>query len=322
MKAFVSDRPGDMRLEDTDQPTVPDDGVLVRVHASAVNPVDLFPTTRAGYTMRRFGREPKRAVLGTDFAGIVESVGKSVSKFHPGDRVFGAKRGAFAEYLCVAESGPVAMLPANISFEQAAAVPVAAATALQAVRDHGHVQPGQKVLINGASGGVGTFAVQIAKAFGAEVTGVCSSSKVEKARSLGADHVIDYTAEDFTRNGLRYDVLLDIAGSHSLSECRRVLERNATYVLVGASAIQHSSSWRALSRFATVRFESVGASQKVAMYITKMIQSDLEVLRDLLAAGKVTPVIDRCYELSDVSEAFRYFEEGHAKGKIVVSGIA
>jgi len=322
VKAFVSDRPGDMRLEDLDQPTVPDDGVLVRVHASAVNPVDLFPTTRAGYTMRRFGREPKRAVLGTDFAGIVESVGKSVSKFHPGDRVFGAKRGAFAEYLCVAESGPVAMLPANISFEQAAAVPVAAATALQAVRDHGHVQPGQKVLINGASGGVGTFAVQIAKAFGAEVTGVCSSSKVEKARSLGADHVIDYTAEDFTRNGLCYDVLLDIAGSHSLSECRRVLERNATYVLVGASAIQHSSSWRALSRFATVRFESVGASQKVAMYITKMTQSDLEVLRDLLVAGKVTPVIDRCYDLSDVSEAFRYFEEGHAKGKIVVSGMA
>ena len=322
MKAFVSDRPGDMRLEDTDQPTVPDDGVLVRVHASAVNPVDLFPTTRAGYTMRRFGREPKRAVLGTDFAGIVESVGKSVSKFHPGDRVFGAKRGAFAEYLCVPESGPVAMLPANISFEQAAAVPVAAATALQAVRDHGHVQPGQKVLINGASGGVGTFAVQIAKAFGAEVTGVCSSSKVEKARSLGADHVIDYTAEDFTRNGLRYDVLLDIAGSHSLSECRRVLERNATYVLVGASAIQHSSSWRALSRFATVRFESIGGSQRVAMYITKMTQSDLEVLRDLLVAGKVTPVIDRCYELSDVSEAFRYFEEGHARGKIVVSGVA
>ena len=322
MKAFVSDRPGDMRLEDVDQPTVPDDGVLVRVHASAVNPVDLFPTTRAGYTMRRFGREPKCAVLGTDFAGIVESVGESVSRFHPGDRVFGAKRGAFAEYLCVPESGPVAMLPANISFEQAAAVPIAAATALQAVRDHGHVQPGQKVLINGASGGVGTFAVQIAKAFGAEVTGVCSSSKVEKARSLGADHVIDYTAEDFTRSGLRYDVLLDIAGSHSLSECRRVLERNATYVLVGASAIQHSSSWRALSRFATVRFESVGASQKVAMYITKMTQSDLEVLRDLLVAGKVTSVIDRCYELSDVSEAFRYFEEGHAKGKIVVSGMA
>ncbi len=322
MKAFVSDRPGDMRLEDVDQPTVPHDGVLVRVYASAVNPVDLFPTSRAGYTMRRFGREPKRAVLGTDFAGIVESVGKSVSRFHPGDRVFGAKRGAFAEYLCVPESGPVAMLPANISFEQAAAVPIAAATALQAVRDHGHVQPGQKVLINGASGGVGTFAVQIAKAFGAEVTGVCSPSNVEKARSLGADHIIDYTAEDFTRNGLRYDVLLDIAGSHSLSECRRVLERNATYVLVGASAIQHSSSWRALSRFATVRFESIGASQRVAMYITKMTQSDLEVLRDLLVAGKVTSVIDRCYELSDVSEAFRYFEEGHAKGKIVVSGMA
>ena len=322
MKAFVSDRPGDMRLEDVDQPTVPDDGVLVRVHASAVNPVDLFPTTRAGYTMRRFGREPKRAVLGTDFAGIVESVGESVSRFHPGDRVFGAKRGAFAEYLCVAESGPVAMLPANISFEQAAAVPIAAATALQAVRDHGHVQPGQKVLINGASGGVGTFAVQIAKAFGAEVTGVCSSSKVEKARSLGADHVIDYTAEDFTRNGLRYDVLLDIAGSHSLSECRRVLERNATYVLVGASAIQHSSSWRALSRFATVRFESVGASQRVAMYITKMTQSDLEFLRDLLEAGRVTSVIDRCYRLSEVPEAFRYFEEGHAKGKIMVTGMA
>src|SRR5881398_1660303 len=198
-----------MRLEDLDQPTVPDDGVLVRVHASAVNPVDLFPTTRAGYMMRRFGREPKRAVLGTDFAGIVESVGKSVSKFHPGDRVFGAKRGAFAEYLCVAESGPVAMLPANISFEQAAAVPVAATTALQAVRDHGHVQPGQKVLINGASGGVGTFAVQIAKAFGAEVTGVCSTNNVEMVRSIGADRVIDYTREDFTKGGQRFDLILD-----------------------------------------------------------------------------------------------------------------
>src|SRR2546421_2584435 len=200
-----------MRLEDLDQPTVPDDGVLVRVHASAVNPVDLFPTTRAGYTMRRFGREPKRAVLGTDFAGIVESVGKSVSKFHPGDRVFGAKRGAFAEYLCVAESGPVAMLPANISFEQAAAVPVAAATALQAVRDHGHVQPGQKVLINGAGGGVGTFAVQIAKSFGAEVTAVTSTQNLDLVRKLGADHVVDYTKEDFTRSGQRYDLIVDIA---------------------------------------------------------------------------------------------------------------
>lgn len=322
MKAFISDRPGDMRLEEIDKPAVLDDGVLVRVHAASVNPVDTFPLSRAGYTMRRFSREPKRAVLGTDFAGTVEAVGKSVTHFHPGDQVFGAKRGAFADYVTVTESGPVATKPANVSFVQAAAIPVAAATALQAVRDHGHVQAGHRVLINGASGGVGTFAVQIAKAFGAEVTGVCSSSKAELARSLGADHVIDYTKEDFTRNDQRYDVLLDIAGSHSLAECRRVLERNATYVLIGAAAIQHQSSWKALARFGTVRLGAIRASQKVVMYITTMRQSDLDVLRDLAEGGKVTPVIDRCYKLSEIPEAFRYFDEGHSSGKIVISEMA
>ena len=322
MKAFISDRPGDMRLEEIDKPAVLDDGVLVRVHAASVNPVDTFPLSRAGYTMRRFSREPKRAVLGTDFAGTVEAVGKSVTHFHPGDQVFGAKRGAFADYVTVTESGPVATKPANVSFVQAAAIPVAAATALQAVRDHGHVQAGHRVLINGASGGVGTFAVQIAKAFGAEVTGVCSSSKAELARSLGADHVIDYTKEDFTRNHHRYDVLLDIAGSHSLAECRRVLERNATYVLIGAAAIQHQSSWKALARFGTVRLGAIRASQKVVMYITTMRQSDLDVLRDLAEGGKVTPVIDRCYKLSEIPEAFRYFDEGHSSGKIVISEMA
>ena len=322
MKAFISDRPGDMRLEEIDKPAVLDDGVLVRVHAASVNPVDTFPLSRAGYTMRRFSREPKRAVLGTDFAGTVEAVGKSVTHFHPGDQVFGAKRGAFADYVTVTESGPVATKPANVSFVQAAAIPVAAATALQAVRDHGHVQAGHRVLINGASGGVGTFAVQIAKAFGAEVTGVCSPSKAELARSLGADHVIDYTKEDFTRNDQRYDVLLDIAGSHSLAECRRVLERNATYVLIGAAAIQHQSSWKALARFGTVRLGAIRASQKVVMYITTMRQSDLDVLRDLAEGGKVTPVIDRYYKLSEIPEAFRYFDEGHSSGKIVISEMA
>lgn len=320
MRAFVSRGPGDMRLEDTTMPSVPDDGVLVRVHAASVNPVDMFPVSRAGYLMRRFSREPKRVVLGTDLAGVVEAVGMSVTKFHPGDRVFGAKRGAYAEYVCIPQTGPMTTIPAMLSFEQAAAVPVAAATALQAVRDHGRVEPGQRILINGASGGVGTFAVQIAKAFGAEVTGVCSPSKVELARSLGADHVIDYTKEDFTRSGLRYDVLLDIAASHSWSECRRVLEPKATYVLVGAAAVQHQSGWRVLARFANVRLGSIGASQRAAMYITKMNQADMEVLRDLLQAGKVSPVIDRCYRLDEIPKAFRYFDEGHARGKIVIDG--
>lgn len=310
-----------MRLEDTAIPSVPDDGVLVRVHAASVNPVDMFPVSRAGYLMRRFSREPKRVVLGTDLAGVVEAVGKSVTKFHSEDRVFGAKRGAYAEYVCIPETGPMTMIPAKLSFEQAAAVPVAAATALQAVRDHGRVEPGQRILINGASGGVGTFAIQIAKAFGAEVTGVCSASKVELARSLGADHVIDYTKEDFTLSGLRYDVLLDIAASHSWSECKRVLEPKATYVLIGAAAVQHQSSWRGLARFGTVRLGSIGASQRAAMYITRMNQADIEVLRDLIQAGKVTPVIDRCYRLDEIAKAFRYFDEGHARGKIVIDGM-
>lgn len=321
MRALISDRPGTYSLEQVEKPVVPDDGVLVRVHASSVNPVDLFPVSRAGYVMRRVNRQPKRIVLGTDFSGTVEAVGKTVSKFQPGDEVFGGARGAFADYVCLSEDGNLARKPSRLSFEHAGGVTVAAATALQAVRDHGQVRPGQKVLINGASGGVGTFTVQIAKAFGAEVTGVCSPDKVEIARSLGADHIIDYTKEDFTRKGERYDVMLDIAGSKSWTECARVLHERGTYVLVGASAIMHGSSMRAMSRFATVRLGSMRSSQKVAMFITKLNQPDLVALQELMEAGTVTPVIARCYELSQIREAFSYFEEGHARGKIVI-GVA
>lgn len=322
MRAVISDGPGTYSLEEIEKPFVPDDGVLVRVHASSVNPVDLFPVSRAGYVMRRMSRQPKRMVLGTDFAGTVEGVGKTVSKFQPGDEVFGGAQGAYADYVCLSEQKALALKPSNVSFEHAGGVTVAAVTALQAVRDHGQVKSGQKVLINGASGGVGTFTVQIAKAFGAEVTGVCSPDKVELARSLGADHVIDYTKEDFTRGGEHYDVMLDIAGSKSWTECARVLDPKGTYVLVGASAIMHGSAMRAMSRFATVRLSSMRSSQKVAMFIAKLNQSDMVTLQELMEAGRVTPVIDRCYELSQAREAFDYFEEGHARGKIVIGGIA
>lgn len=321
MRALISDRPGDYSLQVIEKPAVADDGVLVRVHASSVNPVDLFPISRAGYVMRRFNRQPKQIVLGTDFSGVVESVGKSVTKFQPGDAVFGGAQGAFADYVCLSQDGNLARRPSNLSFEHAGGVTVAAVTALQAVRDHGQVKPGQKVLVNGASGGVGTFTVQVAKAFRAEVTGVCSPDKVEIAKSLGADHTIDYTKEDFTCRSERYDVMLDIAGSKSWAECARVLNQHGTYVLVGASAIMHGSAMRAMSRFGTVRLASMRSSQKVAMFIAKLNQPDLEALRDLMEAGTVTPVIDRCYELKDVREAFSYFEEGHARGKIVI-GVA
>src|SRR5215475_7636673 len=228
MKAIVCDRPGSpdaLNLKEIDKPIVPDDGVLIRVHASSANPVDLFPLSRIGYVSR--GLKP--VVLGTDFAGTVASVGKSVTQFQPGDEVFGAARGAFAEYLCVAGTSRLVRKPANVSFEQAAAVPVAAFTALQALRDHGRIQPGQKVLINGASGGVGTFGVQIARSFEAEVTAVCSTRNVDMVRSIGAGTVIDYTGDDFTRSGQRYDLLLDVAGNHPLSECRRVLNPHGTF---------------------------------------------------------------------------------------------
>lgn len=321
MKAIVCERPGSpdvLRVEEVDRPVVPDDGMLVRVHASAVNPVDLYQLSPLGYMQRSM----KRHVIGTDFAGTVEAVGNSVTQFRLGDEVFGGGRGAFAESVCVSESSAVVRKNPGVSFEHAAALPVAATTALQALRDHGRIQRGQKVLINGGSGGVGTFAVQIARSFGAQVTAVCSTRNVGIARSIGADTVIDYTQEDFTLSGTRYDLMLDIGGNRSWSECTRVLHRDGTYVGVGAAGVQHlkGGGWRALSHFLSVRLASVGAGRRVvALFIAKLNKDDLEALQELVEAGAVTPVIDKTYELSEVPAALAYLNEGHVQGKLLIA---
>jgi NADPH:quinone reductase-like Zn-dependent oxidoreductase len=311
--------PDVLEIQEIEKPDLADDGVLVRVHAASVNPADWYGLTGTPYVGRaEMGLlKPKQRLLGTDFAGTVEAVGKDVTQFRPGDEVFGGRNGAFAEYVCVAEDRAVVPKPANLTFEQAAAVPVAALTALQGLRDKGQLQPGQKVLINGASGGVGTFAVQIAKALGAEVTGVCSTRNVDVVRSLGADHVVDYTKEDFTRTDRRCDLMLDIAGSRSWPEIRRVLNPQATLVIVGAP--KGNRLLGPLSHIVKVRLTAVRSSRKVAFFIAKFNKPDMTVLRELLEAGKITPVIDRRYELSEVADAFRYLGEGHAQGKIVIT---
>ena len=318
-KAFRIDRPtalGALRPSDIAMPVVLDDGVLIRVRASSANPVDLFPTSFMGYLMR--GRRP--AVLGTDFAGVVESVGSSVASFRPGDEVFGGGAGAFAEYMCVRESKAIALKPSSVSFEQAGAVAVAGCTALQALRDHGRLQSGQRVLINGASGGVGTFAVQIARALGAHVTAVCSTRNVDMVRSLGAEVVIDYTTSDFTRLDERFDLILNIAGSHSLGRCRRVMTPRGTYVLVGASAIQHGGggSLRAIGRFVGTRIMSIG-NQRVATFIASLTKESTEFLAELIADGRVTPAIDRRFSFSEVATALEYMNEGHARAKVAIA---
>ena len=320
MKAIVHDRYGSpdvLELQEVEKPNVTDDGVLVRVRAASVNPADWYGMTGLPYVGRALMGlfKPKQRVLGVDFAGTVEAVGEDITEFRPGDDVFGGRSGSFAEYVCVRNA--VVLKPANVTFEQAAAVPIAALTALQGLRDKGQVQPGHKVLINGASGGVGTFAVQIAKALGAEVTGVCSTRNVDLVRSIGADHVIDYTREDFTRNDRRYDLMLDVAGSRSWSECRRVLNPQATLVIVGAP--KGNRLIGPLSHIVKVRLAALRSSQRVVFFIAKVNKADMEVLQELLEAGKVTPVIDRRYELSEVADAFRYLGEGHAQGKIVIT---
>jgi NADPH:quinone reductase-like Zn-dependent oxidoreductase len=254
--------------------------------------------------------------VGADLAGRVEAVGGSVAEFQAGDEVFGTAPGAWAEYACAREARLVRK-PPNLSFEEAAAVPIAGITALQALRDKGRVQPGQKVLINGASGGVGTFAVQLAKSFGADVTGVCSTRNVELVRSLGADRVVDYTQEDFTRRGERHDLMLDIAGSRSLSELRRVLTPEATIVLVGGRMTYRGLG--PLPHLGRMLVTSIGRSQKVTLFVAQITKEDLDVLRELLEAGKVKPVIDRSYELSQAADALRYLGEGHARGKVVLT---
>ncbi len=322
MRAIVRNTYGSpdvLELQEIDKPDVTDDEVLVRVRVASVNPADWYNLTGTPYVARmQVGlRTPKSNRLGVDFAGQVEAVGKNVTQFRPGDEVFGGRNGAFAEYVCVREDRAVVLKPANLTFEQAAAVPVAALTALQGLRDKGQIQPGQKVLINGASGGVGTFAVQIAKALGAEVTGVCSTRNVDLVRSLGAEHVIDYTHEDFTRSDRRYDLMLDVAGSRSWSACRRVLNPQATLVIVGAP--KGNRLIGPLSHIVKVRLAALRSSQKVVFFIAKFNKADMVVLRELLEAGKVTPVIDRRYELSEIADAFRYMGEGHAQGKIVIT---
>ncbi len=321
MKAIVHHTyglPGGLELRDVDKPALTDDGVMVRVRASSVNPAEWYAVTGTPYVARpAMGlRRPKLAVPGADYAGTVEAVGSALTEFRSGDAVFGGtSSGAFAEYVCVRKA--VAPMPANLTFEQAAAVPTAAVTALQGLRDKGRIQPGQKVLVNGASGGVGTFAVQLAKAFDAEVTGVCSTRHVDLVRSIGADHVIDYTREDFARSGQRYDLLLDVAGSRSWPDYRRVLKPKATLVLVGGPK---ANPWTGpLGHVAKVRLASLGASQKVVFFVAKFNREDLVVLHELLEAGKVTPVIDRPYALSELPEALQYLGEGHARGKVVVT---
>lgn len=324
MKAIVCRKPTKVEaltLQRVDKPAMGEHDILIRIRASSVNPLDFFTLSRVGYTARWLaGRgRPKPEIVGMDFAGSVEAVGRAVTRFKPGDAVFGGQKGAFAEYVAMPESGPVVLKPANVTFEQAAAVPVAALTALQAVRDHGKVQPGQRVLVNGASGGVGSFAVQLAEHFGGEVTAVCSSRNVEQARELGADTVIDYSREDFTTARQRYDVMLDIAGSRSWPENARVLKPKGTYVLVGGSVHTVNGGARTIAFMLGSRLRSLFASQKFAFFVAKLRPDDLAFLADALATGKLKVAIDRQFDLARVSDAMAYMGEGHARGKIVVT---
>ena len=324
MKAIVYCDYGlaNLKLENVEKPTPTDDQVLVKVHAASVNPYDWHFVEGTPKIMRMMGvglRKPKDTRLGVDFAGTVEAVGKNVTQFKPGDDVFGGKGGAFAEYVCRRAEGAVALKPANITFEQAASVNIAGITALQGLRDKGKVQPGQKVLINGASGGVGTFAVQIAKSFGADVTGVCSTRNVDLVQSLGADRVIDYTKEDFTKSADRYDVILDNVANHSLSECRRVLNPKGKYVMVGGGGANEQGFIGVLARPLKAMVLSPFISQQMGMMMADPSQKDLTTLGDLMQSGKMKAIIDRTYKLSEVPEAIHYLEQGHARGKVVIT---
>jgi NADPH:quinone reductase-like Zn-dependent oxidoreductase len=310
-------RPDVLELRDVDKPTIGDEQVLVRVHASSVNPVEWYGVSgpyfaRIGNGMRR----PKDQTVGADLAGTVEAVGRNVKELQPGDEVFGVSGGSWAEYT-IAREDRLAKKPSNLSFEEAAAVPVAAVTALQALRDKGHVKPGQKVLVNGASGGVGTFAVQLAKLFGAEVTAVCSTGNVEQARSLGADRVVDYTKEDFTKLGVRHDLMLDIAGSRSFLDVRKVLTPEATVVLIGGRMTYRGLG--PLPHLGATILKSRFRSQTVTFFVAKVTTEDLTYLADLLEAGTLKSVIDRKYELSEAPVALAYLGEGHAKAKVVIT---
>jgi NADPH:quinone reductase-like Zn-dependent oxidoreductase len=307
--------PDVLQLLDVEKPTPKDDEVLIKVHAASANTLDL--QMRGGLTRLWSGlRKPRDPRLGRDIAGRVEAVGNNVTQFQPGDEVFGVCKGGFAEY-AAAHENRLALKPANSSFEEAATAPVAAITALQGLRDSGQIQPGQKVLINGASGGVGTFAVQIAKSFGAEVTAVCSTRNVDQASSLGADHVIDYTQEDFTRNGQQYDLILAVNGYHPILDYKRALSPKGIYVMVGGS---RTHIFQALFQAMLVGplISRTGGQKMGFMGIEKINQKELSFVKELFEAGKVKPAIDRCYPLSETAEALRYLDEGHARGKVVI----
>ena len=321
MKAIVHDTygsPGVLELRDIDKPVVGDHDVLVRVHAAGVNPGVWHLMAGLPYLIRLGSGllRPRNLVAGQDVAGRVEAVGKDVSQFQPGDEVFGTCSGSFAEYACTRENKFVGK-PARLTFEQAAAVPDSAVTALEGLRDTGKVKPGQKVLIIGAAGGIGTFAVQIARALGAEVTGVCSTTKTDLVRSIGADHVIDYTREDFADGRQHHDVILDTAGNRSLSHLRRALTPQRTLVIIGGEG---GGRWFGVGRQLRALLLSPFVRQKLrSLFSIERSQADLQFLTELVEAGTVTPVIDRTFPLSEVPEAIRYWEGGHARGKIVIT---
>ena len=320
MRAVRKCEYGSLTLRTVEKPVPTDNEVLVKVRAASLNAADGH-LLRGSFVMRPFSgmRKPKNSRFGIDCAGTVEAVGKNVTQFKPGDEVFGAVNGAIAEYVCAPERTLVRK-PHNITFQQACSVAVAGLTALQGLRNHGNIQPGQKVLVNGASGGVGTFAVQVAKAFGADVTAVCSSRNLEQARLIGADHVIDYTKENFTVSDQRYNMIFDNVGNHTIAERRRVLTPNGTCVLAGmGSAGKHEGQWSRLAGNLKSFLVSPFISQKFKFFIAKLLQADLAVLRDLMQEGKLTPVIDREYPMSETAEALAYLEEGHARGKVVIT---
>lgn len=319
MKAVVFQSYGSpevLKIVEVEKPTPKDDETLVKIYASSVNPAEWYAMT--GLFVARLGGgllKPKDIRLGLDYAGVVEAVGKGVTGIKPGDEVFGARNGAFAEYVCTRNF--VFPKPANLTFEQAGSVATAAITALQGLREYGKLQPGQKVLINGASGGVGTFAVQIAKALGAEVTAVCSTRNVEMIRSLGADDVIDYTQEDYTRNGEYYDLILDIAGNRPWRENRRVLGPKSVYVIVGAPK---SNRWLGpLTYILKTHLAALGASQQVIFFVARFKREDFLLLKDMFERGQVKPVVEKIFPLDKIADAMRHLGTGHAQGKIVVT---